>query len=196
MAETTHNKILDVASKTFSEKGYNGTSMREIAEVLNITKAALYYHFSGKEAIFSACIINSLDKMARAYEDMAKSNDPIWDKLEAMIDGIFTFSQSQPHIFKLITMLMSRSFDRDIDKRMLHDFFKRQQKSINTIVQRGVERGEIRDDIPVNLLASGITGLIHHTTGPKIKSMQKINYTKEEQINYLMKLLKGGFAKR
>ncbi|MCD6447160.1 MAG: TetR/AcrR family transcriptional regulator [Candidatus Marinimicrobia bacterium] len=196
MSETTHDKILEVSAKIFAEKGYNGTSMREIAETLNITKAALYYHFSGKEEIFSVCITNSLDKMTKAYESMAKSNDPIWNKLEAMIDGIFTFSQSQPHIFKLITMLISRSFDRDIDKRILGNFFRQQQKSINTIVQKGVEQGKIRDDIPVNLLASGITGLIHHTTGPKIKNMQKINYTKEEQINYLMKLLKGGFEKK
>ncbi len=196
MIDTTHNKILEVAAKIFSEKGYNATSMREIAETLNITKAALYYHFSGKEAIFSACITGSLDKMVQTYEDLAKSNDPIWDKLETMIGGIFTFSQSRPYTFKLITLLISQNFDRDIDKRMLRNFFKRQQKSINTIVQKGVKQGEIRDDIPVNLLASGISGLIHYTTGPKIKKFLKINYTKEEQINYLIKLLKGGFAKR
>ena len=39
---TTYDKIIEVAIKIFAERGYSGTSMREIAEELEITKAALY----------------------------------------------------------------------------------------------------------------------------------------------------------
>jgi AcrR family transcriptional regulator len=52
--ERTRERILDVALKLFSEQGYEGTSLREIAGRLGVTKAALYYHFKSKEEILLA----------------------------------------------------------------------------------------------------------------------------------------------
>src|SRR5689334_6060193 len=45
------DRILRVALELFTEHGYDGTSLREIAEELDVTKAALYYHFKSKDAI-------------------------------------------------------------------------------------------------------------------------------------------------
>jgi AcrR family transcriptional regulator len=50
----TRQRILDVALDLFTEQGYDGTSLREIAEQLGVTKAALYYHFESKEDILMA----------------------------------------------------------------------------------------------------------------------------------------------
>jgi AcrR family transcriptional regulator len=50
----TRERILDVALDLFTEKGYDKTSLREIAERLGFTKAALYYHFPGKKDILLA----------------------------------------------------------------------------------------------------------------------------------------------
>jgi AcrR family transcriptional regulator len=50
----TRQRILNVALDLFTEKGYDGTSLREIAEQLGVTKAALYYHFESKEDILMA----------------------------------------------------------------------------------------------------------------------------------------------
>jgi AcrR family transcriptional regulator len=47
----TRERILDVALELFNEQGYERTSLREIAERLGVTKAALYYHFKSKEDI-------------------------------------------------------------------------------------------------------------------------------------------------
>jgi AcrR family transcriptional regulator len=47
----TRERILEVALKLFNEQGYDKTSLREIAERLDVTKAALYYHFERKEDI-------------------------------------------------------------------------------------------------------------------------------------------------
>jgi AcrR family transcriptional regulator len=51
---STRERILDVALDLFSDQGYDGTSLREIAERLGVTKAALYYHFASKEDILMA----------------------------------------------------------------------------------------------------------------------------------------------
>jgi AcrR family transcriptional regulator len=52
--KSTRERILDVALELFIEKGYDKTSLREIAEQLGFTKAALYYHFANKEDILMA----------------------------------------------------------------------------------------------------------------------------------------------
>jgi AcrR family transcriptional regulator len=50
----TRERILDVALDLFTEQGFDGTSLREIAERLGVTKAALYYHFESKDDILLA----------------------------------------------------------------------------------------------------------------------------------------------
>jgi len=51
---TTRERILDVALDLFTEQGFDGTSLRQIAEQLGVTKAALYYHFTSKDDILLA----------------------------------------------------------------------------------------------------------------------------------------------
>jgi AcrR family transcriptional regulator len=53
-AGTTRDRILAIALDLFVEKGYENTSLRDIAEALGFTKAAIYYHFRSKEDIFMA----------------------------------------------------------------------------------------------------------------------------------------------
>ena len=56
MAGDTRERILAVASELFVTQGYEGTSLREIADRLGFTKAALYYHFQSKEEILVALV--------------------------------------------------------------------------------------------------------------------------------------------
>lgn len=63
----TRDRILAAAADLFGEKSYAGTSVRDIAERLGITKAALYYHFPSKETILDALI----DPLAAALEQLA-----------------------------------------------------------------------------------------------------------------------------
>ncbi len=52
--ESTRDRILDVALDLFTDQGFDGTSMREIAERLHMSKPAIYYHFASKEEILVA----------------------------------------------------------------------------------------------------------------------------------------------
>ena len=63
-APTTKERIPIVALRLFAEKGYEATSMREIAEHLGITKPALYYHFDSKEAIVRELLHDLLGQVA------------------------------------------------------------------------------------------------------------------------------------
>ncbi|MEU4223495.1 helix-turn-helix domain-containing protein [Nonomuraea sp. NPDC026600] len=62
----TRADIQEAALSLFTERGYDATSMREIAEQLGITKAALYYHFDSKEAVIRSLFTDHL----RALDDL------------------------------------------------------------------------------------------------------------------------------
>uniref|UniRef100_A0AAU2VTH2 TetR/AcrR family transcriptional regulator n=1 Tax=Streptomyces sp. NBC_00008 TaxID=2903610 RepID=A0AAU2VTH2_9ACTN len=62
----TRQRIQDVALELFAEQGYEKTSLREISEKLDVTKAALYYHFKTKEDI----LVSIFEDLNRPIEDM------------------------------------------------------------------------------------------------------------------------------
>ncbi|MEU5546481.1 TetR/AcrR family transcriptional regulator [Streptomyces sioyaensis] len=62
----TRQRIQDVALELFSEQGYEKTSLREIAEKLEVTKAALYYHFKTKEDI----VISLFQDVSRPIDEL------------------------------------------------------------------------------------------------------------------------------
>src|SRR5262252_8627816 len=59
----TRARIQQVAIELFTEHGYEGTSLREIAERLDVTKAALYYHFRSKEDIIESLVQDFHEQM-------------------------------------------------------------------------------------------------------------------------------------
>ncbi|WP_078508821.1 TetR/AcrR family transcriptional regulator [Streptomyces zinciresistens] len=62
----TRQRIQDVALELFAEQGYEKTSLREIAERLDVTKAALYYHFKTKEEI----IVSLFEDLTQPIEEL------------------------------------------------------------------------------------------------------------------------------
>lgn len=65
--KSTKQKILEESLKLFSEKGYEGVSMREIAAAVGIRGASIYNHFKGKEAIFQGIF----EEMTKRYDGVA-----------------------------------------------------------------------------------------------------------------------------
>jgi AcrR family transcriptional regulator len=64
----TRARIQAVALELFTERGYEGTSLREIAERLGVTKAALYYHFKSKEEIVSSFVEDGMKRVQAILE--------------------------------------------------------------------------------------------------------------------------------
>jgi AcrR family transcriptional regulator len=88
-AASTRERILNVALELFTEKGYDGTSLREIAETLGVTKAAIYYHFASKEDILMALHLRLHEFGKEALSRM--TDEPItlevWGQLLDQVTG-------------------------------------------------------------------------------------------------------------
>lgn len=82
----TRQRIQDVALELFAEHGYEKTSLREIAEKLEVTKAALYYHFKTKE-----------DIVISIFEDLTQP-----------IDELITWAEEQPRTLETKQEILRR----------------------------------------------------------------------------------------
>ena len=90
-APSTRDRILDVALELFTEQGFDATSLRQIAERLGVTKAALYYHFESKDDILMALHLRLHEFGRTALLRMADEEEPVtlelWGELLDEIVG-------------------------------------------------------------------------------------------------------------
>ncbi|WP_328467660.1 TetR/AcrR family transcriptional regulator [Streptomyces sp. NBC_00448] len=107
----TRRRIQDVALKLFAEQGYEKTSLREIAERLDVTKAALYYHFKTKE-----------DILISVSEDLA-----------APIDELIAWAQGQPRTLDTKQELLRRYGDALWGATDLFRFFQENQATVRDL---------------------------------------------------------------
>ncbi|WP_329079613.1 MULTISPECIES: TetR/AcrR family transcriptional regulator [unclassified Streptosporangium] len=106
----TRTRIQEIALKLFTEQGYEATSLREIAEALGVTKAALYYHFKTKD-----------DIIASLAENRVKA-----------IEELIVWARSQPRTDEMREELIRR-YSHDLHRGRHHEimrFFERNQTSL------------------------------------------------------------------
>jgi AcrR family transcriptional regulator len=64
--ERTARRVMDVAEDLFATQGYDGTSLRQIAQGAGIKEPGLYNHFAGKQSLYEAVLFRALNPMAEA----------------------------------------------------------------------------------------------------------------------------------
>jgi len=74
VADDTASQIRQVALDLFSEQGFDGTSLQQIADRLGVTKAALYYHYRSKDELLAA-VVEPLFTNLEAFMDSAESSE-------------------------------------------------------------------------------------------------------------------------
>jgi AcrR family transcriptional regulator len=95
---STRARILDVALDLFTDQGFDGTSMREIAERLNISKPAIYYHFASKEDILMALHMR-LHEFGKVGLERLASQDVTLQTWGALLTDLVNQMMSQRKIF-------------------------------------------------------------------------------------------------
>ena len=118
IAGRTKEDIIEVASHLFSEYTYLGASMSDIAKKLNITKAALYYHFKSKTEIY----IRVLDKIFTELKSSiaGASNEKTTDKkLYRLVKNYLDFGLEEKNLIRA-PMLKISPRRSDINKYITH----------------------------------------------------------------------------
>ncbi|MEV0805856.1 TetR/AcrR family transcriptional regulator [Micromonospora sp. NPDC050200] len=120
----TRQRIQAVALELFTEQGYEKTSLREIAERLNVTKAALYYHFKSKDEIVNSLVEDRLQRIDELI-DWARSQPTSRATRRALLNRYADtmFASEQPSVMRFFeqnqTVLKSLSAGQQMRERML-----------------------------------------------------------------------------
>jgi AcrR family transcriptional regulator len=87
-AETTRDRILDVAESLFAQKGLAGTAVRDIARAAGLTAPSLYNYFEGKQALYEAVIARGVQPLFDLISGIARSGARGEERTGEMLDGI------------------------------------------------------------------------------------------------------------
>jgi AcrR family transcriptional regulator len=107
----TRQRIQDVALELFSEQGYEKTSLREIAEHLDVTKAALYYHFKTKEEI-----------LISLFQDLTRP-----------LDELIDWAKQQPHTLETKQEVLRRYSEALTGAAPLFRFMQENQATVREL---------------------------------------------------------------
>ena len=98
-------QILLVAEQVFAERGYQATTMEEVAERVGITKPLIYEYFGSKEGLLSACITRARTQLRQATEASWAAvgpDAPLAEVFRAGVRAFFDFIDEHANAFMLI----------------------------------------------------------------------------------------------
>lgn len=97
--ENTEDRIKNIARKIFSQKGFSGTTVRDIAEAANINIALLNYYFRSKERLFQEIFFESfVDLFKQEYQILEDPQLNLFEKVRCMIDLKFNMAVKNPDL--------------------------------------------------------------------------------------------------
>lgn len=151
-------QILDAACAVFSEKGYAGASMRDIAREVGVTEGLIYHYFAGKQELIHACWRERSFRAQLHAMLEERRDEPVEVVLTAILGRLMMLLHENGAEVRLHMAEMQRDpelagfFVRKVeeDRSWLVEFLRERQ-----------ETGEIRADVDVRTVATVLMGTAH-----------------------------------
>ncbi len=141
--EATRGHILAAADRLFAERGFDATTVDEIADAANVAKGTFYYHFSSKDELLVALIRDSMGQIAtHALAALAAGASPV-QVLRDFLVGCGQFADTHRHLVRL-PMALTLGPGQPGEAREGQASFRR---LCAEILAAGQARGEVRGDI-------------------------------------------------
>jgi AcrR family transcriptional regulator len=151
------DSLLEVAVKVFTERGYDGTSMEDLARAARITKSSFYYHVSGKEELLRRSLDRALDGLFAVLGEEQAVQGRAVDRLEHVVRrSIEVLVDQLPHV----TLLLRVRGNTRVERRALE---RRREfgRAITKLVTEAVEEGDLRAGIDEALTARLLFGMVN-----------------------------------
>lgn len=152
-------EVIDVAARIFHEKGYEATSIQEIAEEVGILKGSLYYYIDTKEDLLFSVIKEAYDAALGVIEQLEQRDGDALELIEALLHGhaeVFSRTYVQTSVFFREFRALSEGRQKTI--REAGDVYNR---FLVSQIRRGQRSGEIKPDVNPRLSAIGIIGMMN-----------------------------------
>ncbi len=102
MSKPRKEEILDVATALFAERGYEGTSMNDVAARVGMRKASLFYHFATKDALYEAVLDRLIATLGSALQAAYEGGGTFAERADAAADTTTAVLGSHPYAARLL----------------------------------------------------------------------------------------------
>jgi len=143
----TRDKILDAARELFASEGYEGVSMRKVAEMIEYSATAIYVHFADKEELFRELCHRDYARLAEAFTTSVISNDPI-ERLRQIGAIYIEFGIRNPNHYKFLFMTPHPAHEMDeVDREMQGNPESDAYAFLKWAVQQAIDAGSLREEL-------------------------------------------------
>ncbi|WP_295712205.1 TetR/AcrR family transcriptional regulator [Mucilaginibacter sp.] len=161
-AERTRLFILETTAPIFNKKGYAGTSMSDLTEATGLTKGSIYGNFANKEEVALAAFDYNSAKIRKQVQERIQKASTYYDKLLVYAQVYHSFTRANFPAGGC--PILNTAVDADDTNPLLKDkaaqAVLRWKKSIENLVQAGIEAGEFKEDVDISGTALSMIALI------------------------------------
>jgi AcrR family transcriptional regulator len=152
--------LLDVAVAVFNERGYDATSMEELATRLGVTKSAIYHHVSSKVELLRLALDRALDALFAVTEEPGATTGPAIDRLEHVVRGSVRVLTEQ---LPFVTLLLRVRGNSPVEEAALE---RRREfdRIVTDLVRAAEEEGDVRPDVEPAVTSRLLFGTVNSLT--------------------------------
>jgi AcrR family transcriptional regulator len=149
--------LLAVAVAVFNERGYDGTSMEDLARRLGIGKSAIYHHVASKDELLRLAMDRALDGLFGVLDETRRMEAPAIDRLEHLVRGsVAVLQQRLPYVTLLLRARGNTEVERAATTR------RRQfDRYVAGLVRQAEADGDIRPDVDPGVTARLLFGMVN-----------------------------------
>ena len=153
----TAASLLDVAVRVFNERGYDGTSMGDLAAALGISKSSIYHHVAGKDALLGLALDRALSALFAVLDEPEATTGRARDRLEHVVRGSVTVLDAElPFVTLLLRVRGNTPTEQDALERR-REFDRR----VAGLVTEAVADGDLRADLDPTLVTKLLFGAVN-----------------------------------
>ncbi len=159
-------EVLSAAVKLIIEKGFNETSMREIAEAAGVGKSTLYDYFSSKDEILIAYVVDEVGHMTTVAKEIITEDLSIAEKFRRVLRRHLDYMLANKQMFLRVTFEAQRLSFESQQRIQVHRHAY--QDMLCELVKEGIRKGEFRQVNPMLALRSmfGLLTSVAYTSRP------------------------------
>ncbi|ADB74612.1 TetR/AcrR family transcriptional regulator [Geodermatophilus obscurus] len=154
------DSLLDVAVAVFNERGYDATSMEELATRLGVTKSAIYHHVSSKVELLRLALDRALDALFAVTEEPGATSGPAIDRLEHVVRGSVRVLAAE---LPFVTLLLRVRGNSPVEQAALQRR-RRFDRVVTDLVRAAEEEGDVRPDVDPAITSRLLFGTVNSLT--------------------------------
>lgn len=150
-------EVLDVAARIFHEKGYEATSIQDIADALGMLKGSVYYYINSKEDLLYSLVEQvHRSELERLHEVLAEGGDPV-RQLRDLVET-HVLANLENHVISAVFHHDFRSLSEPRRSAIIEERDK-VEHGMRDIIRRGQDLGVFRTDADAKVITLGILGM-------------------------------------